>query len=67
MYNRLKSLQEKLGYKSLYSLVEGLIYLQLRCIRDYPDFHEGKELERFEDLEDMLEMYLENRIPLELS
>lgn len=67
MYNCLKSLQKKLGYNSIYSLVEGLICLQLRCIRDYPDFHGGKELEKFEDLEDMLEMYLKNRIPLDLS
>lgn len=66
-YMRLKELQEKLGYKSMYSLLEGLIYLQLRCMRDYPDFHGGRKPEKLSDLEDMLEMYYIHRIPLDLS
>lgn len=66
-YNQLKELQHRLGYKSMYSLLEGLVYLQLRCIRDYPSFHGGKAPEKFEDLEDMLEMYMIHRIPFELS
>lgn len=61
-YRQLVDLQNKLGYKSIYDLLRGLIYLELRCITDYPVFHGGKELERFEDLEDMLEMYQYNRI-----
>lgn len=66
-YNKLKELQARLGYGSMYALVEGLVYLQLRCIRDYPSFHDGREPERFSDLEDMLEMYSKHRIPLDLS
>ena len=66
-YMKLKGLQEKLGYNSIYSLVEGLIYLELRCIRDYPSFHGGKVPEKFSDIEDMLDMYSKYRIPLELE
>ena len=61
-YRQLVELQKKLGYKSVYELLGGLIHLELRCMRDYPDFHDGKEPASFSDLEDMLEMYQAHRI-----
>lgn len=61
-YRELVELQKKLGYKSVYELLGGLIHLELRCMRDYPDFHDGKEPTSFSDLEDMLEMYQAHRI-----